>query len=73
MMLKPYMNELLKKVHNRYLLVNVTARRARDVAEQSEESGIALEKKPVSIALEEIYDGKGTKGIYEEQQANAKK
>ena len=71
MMLKPYMNELLKKVHNRYLLVNVTARRARDVAEQSEESGIALEKKPVSIALEEIYDGTVTTVIYDEQQADA--
>ena len=54
MMLKPYVNELLKKIKNRYLLVNLTARRARDIAEQMQEQGIKSEEKPVTLALMEI-------------------
>lgn len=58
MMLKPYMNELLKKIPNRYELVNVTAKRARDIAEECQEQGIEMEEKPVTLALEEIDEGK---------------
>lgn len=58
MMLKPYMNELLKKIPNRYELVNVTAKRARDIAEECQEQGIELTEKPVTLALEEIDQGK---------------
>ena len=36
MMLYPSLSDLLKKVHNRYSLVNVAAKRARDIAEQAE-------------------------------------
>ena len=57
MMLKPYMCDLLKKIDNRYLLVNITAKRARDISEKAEESGESLAEKPVKIALEEIFDG----------------
>ena len=57
MMLKPYMNDLLKKVSNRYLLVNVTAKRARDVALECQEEGVEMVKKPVRVALEEIDAG----------------
>ena len=35
-MLYPSMNDLLKKVNNRYMLVNLTAKRARDIADEAE-------------------------------------
>lgn len=54
MMLRPYVNELLKKIKNRYLLVNLTAKRARDIAGQMQEQGIKSEEKPVTLALMEI-------------------
>ena len=57
-MLKPSMNELMKRVGNRYLLVNVIARRARQVAIESEEFKIPAEKMAVSEAIDEIADGK---------------
>ena len=34
-MLHPSMSELLTKIDNRYLLVNVTAKRARELAEEA--------------------------------------
>lgn len=57
-MLKPSMQELLKQVGNRYLLVNITAQRARDIVEEAEEAELRLEEKAVQIALNEIADGK---------------
>ena len=36
-MLKPSMKELMNKVGNRYLLVNLAAQRARDIAQEAEE------------------------------------
>lgn len=57
-MLKPSMNELMKRVGNRYLLVNLAAQRARDLSEQAEESGDPLDDKAVKIALEEIASGR---------------
>ena len=56
-MLKPSMNELMAKVNNRYLLVNLAAQRARDLAEASEENGVKLPDKAVKLALDEIADG----------------
>lgn len=58
MMLKPPMSELLEKIPSRYMLVNVVARRAREIANESEEEGVSLEEKPVSIAVREVADGK---------------
>ena len=60
MMLYPSMNTLLEKVSSRYMLVNVTARRARNIAERAEETGDILDKKPVSHAIAEIAAGKLT-------------
>ena len=57
-MLHPSMTELLKKVNNRYLLVNVTARRARDLAEEAELNEEKLTEKPVKLALDDIISGK---------------
>ncbi|MGE4549643.1 MAG: DNA-directed RNA polymerase subunit omega [Intestinibacillus sp.] len=57
-MLKPSMNELMKRVGNRYLLVNIAAQRARDLSEQAEETGDPLPDKAVKLALDEIAEGK---------------
>jgi DNA-directed RNA polymerase subunit omega len=58
MMLYPAMNDLLKQVPSRYQLVNMVAYRARRIASESDEQGIPLEDKPVSIAIAEIAEGK---------------
>ncbi len=60
MMLYPPMNELLNQVPSRYMLVNVVAQRARQIANEAEENQTALEDKPVSIAVREIAEGKVT-------------
>ena len=60
MMLYPPMASLVDKVGSRYLLVNLVARRAREIANNAEESGEILEKKPVSSAIDEVYSGKLT-------------
>ena len=59
-MLYPPMASLVDKVGSSYLLVNVVARRAREIADEVEENGDSLEKKPVSSAIDEIYSGKLT-------------
>lgn len=41
-MLNPSMQELMKRVGNRYLLVNLAAQRARDIADEAEEKGEPL-------------------------------
>ncbi|MBM6925622.1 DNA-directed RNA polymerase subunit omega [Pseudoflavonifractor phocaeensis] len=58
MMLEPPMNKLLQQVPSRYMLVNVVAQRARQVATQAEDAGISLEDKPVTIAIREVAEGK---------------
>ena len=58
MMLNPPMNELLEKVPSRYMLVNVVAQRARQIASEAEEAGEPLDDKPVSIAIREVAEGK---------------
>ena len=58
MMLYPAMNKLTAHVPNRYLLVNVVARRARQIAETAEMNGEHLEEKPVTLAIHEVADGK---------------
>lgn len=58
MMLYPAMKDLLKHIPSRYELVNVVACRARHIAREAELSGEPLEEKPVSIAIQEVADGK---------------
>ncbi len=57
-MLYPSMSDLLKKVNNRYMLVNLTAKRARDIAAAAEENQIPLSEKPVKLALNDIMAGR---------------
>lgn len=58
MMLYPAMNKLTANVPNRYLLVNVVARRARQIAREAEDLGEKLDIKPVTLAIQEVADGK---------------
>lgn len=58
MMLYPAMNKLTSYVPNRYMLVNVVARRARQIAENADINGEHLEDKPVTLAIHEVADGK---------------
>ena len=60
MMLYPAMSKLSERVPNRYLLVNVVARRARQIAEAADEANEPLDEKPVTSALNEVADGKIT-------------
>jgi DNA-directed RNA polymerase subunit omega len=60
MMLYPAMKDLLEKVPSRYELVNVVAHRARQISSEAEKSGEPLEEKPVSMAIQEVADGKLT-------------
>lgn len=60
MMLYPAMNDLLKQVPSRYMLVNVVAQRARQIASAAEEGEGPLNDKPVSIAIREVAEGKVT-------------
>lgn len=57
-MLKPSMNELMKRVDNRYLLVNLAAQRARDLSDEAEETEEPLTDKAVKLALDEIASGR---------------
>lgn len=57
-MLYPAMSKLNAYVPNRYMLVNVVARRARQIAENAEETGEILEEKPVTLAIHEVAEGK---------------
>ena len=59
-MLYPPVADLLKNVTNRYLLVNVVAQRAREIAAEAEELEQDLPKKPVTLAIEEVAEGKIT-------------
>ena len=58
MMLYPAMKDLLDKVPSRYELVNVVACRARQISTEAEIAGEPLDDKPVSIAIQEIAEGK---------------
>ena len=60
MMLYPPMSELVSKVGSRYLLVNLVARRARDISQKAEEEGESLDRKPISTAIDEVYTDKLT-------------
>jgi DNA-directed RNA polymerase subunit omega len=56
-MLYPSLSSLLEQVNSRYLLVNIIARRAREISadEYMQDEGFA--DKPVSKAIQEISAG----------------
>ena len=65
-MLYPPVADLLKNVDSRYLLVNVVAQRARQIASEAEELQEELPEKPVTLAIREVADGKLTASLKEE-------
>jgi DNA-directed RNA polymerase subunit omega len=56
---------LLKNVESRYLLVNVIAQRARQIAAKAEAEEVELPAKPVTLAIREIAEGKITAELKE--------
>ena len=65
-MLYPPVADLLKNVDSRYLLVNVVATRARQIAEEAEVLQEDLPEKPVTLAIREVADGKLSATLKEE-------
>ena len=65
-MLYPPVDELLKKVDSRYLLVNLVAHRARQIAAEAEAFQEDLPEKPVTMAIEEVADGELSATVKEE-------
>lgn len=58
MMVKPTTAELLKKADSKFRLVIATAKRARQIAEGKEKLTNVEEEAPVTIAANEIAEGK---------------
>ena len=65
-MLYPPVADLLKNVDSRYLLVNVVANRARQIAEEAEAMQEELTDKPVTLAIREVAEGKLTASLKDE-------
>lgn len=57
MMLYPAMSKLNSYIPNRYMLVNVVARRARQIAQGAEDMGEKTDVKPVTLAINEVANG----------------
>ena len=60
MIVKPTVGDLLKNAENRYALVIATARRARQIAKESKTKTKVREDSPVTLAANEIAEGKVT-------------
>ena len=65
-MLYPPVADMLKNVDSRYLLVNVVAHRARQIAEEAEVLQEELTDKPVTLAIREVAEGKLTATVKDE-------
>lgn len=58
MMVKPSVTQLLTKANNRYELVIATSKRARQLAMGAEQLTKVKEESPVTLAANEIAEGK---------------
>ena len=58
MMLRPAMSQILKDNESQYAFVVAVAKRARQIADESEESGEIISEKPVKLAVEDFAAGK---------------
>ncbi len=65
-MLYPPVADLLKNVDSRYLLVNVVAHRARQIAASAAAFQEDLPEKPVTLAIREVADGKLSGSVKDE-------
>ncbi len=61
MIIKPTVTDLLKIVDNRFELVTITAKRARQISKQGSCLTNVQEKSPVTLAANEIAEGKVVK------------
>ena len=57
-MFNPDLKKLLKNCNSRYSLVVATAKRAREIREEAVKNEVLLDDISVSIAIDEILDGK---------------
>ena len=73
MIVKPTVTELLKKSKNRYELVIATSKRARQIAMGDEPLTNVKEESPVTLAANEIAEGKVTIERNEEAEENENK
>ncbi len=58
---KPPIDELASKIGSKYALCVIASKRARQLMEQAQNQGLSElpgNEKPLSIAAQEIYDGK---------------
>lgn len=58
MIVKPTVNDLLKHAENRFALVIATSKRARQIASGSKALTDVSEESPVTLAANEINEGK---------------
>lgn len=58
MKFNPSLQNVLKDHLSRYSLVIATAKRAREISEEAEKNGEILTEKTVSLALEDIVEGR---------------
>ena len=65
-MLYPPVADLLKNVDSRYLLVNVVAHRARQIAAEAEAFQEELPEKPVTMAIWEVANGELSGAVKDE-------
>ena len=65
-MLYPPVADMLKNVESRYLLVNVVAHRARQIAAEAEAFQEELPDKPVTMAIREVAAGELTATVKDE-------
>ena len=73
MIVKPTVTELLKKSKNRYELVIATSKRARQIAMGDAPLTKVKEESPVTLAANEIAEGKVTIVREEEQEETVEK
>lgn len=65
-MLYPPVADMLKYVDSRYLLVNVVAQRARQIASEAMAFDEELPEKPVTMAIREVAAGELTATVKDE-------
>ena len=65
-MLYPPIADLLDQVEGRYLLVNVVAKRAREIAQDANDNDVNLPEKPVTMAIREVAAGQLSATLKEE-------
>ena len=65
-MLYPPIADLLEQVDGRYLLVNVVAKRAREIAQDANDNDVNLPEKPVTMAIREVAAGELTATLKDE-------